>query len=137
MKIRESGMPDKEMWESFFDPEFYLMELGLNRACRTVVDLGCGYGTFTIPAARMINGYVNALNIDESFIAVCETRVKEAGINNVNSQQGDFISEGTGITDNTADYVMLFNMLYAEHPLVILREVFRILVLTGKIGVIH
>jgi ubiquinone/menaquinone biosynthesis C-methylase UbiE len=137
MKIRESGMPDEEIWESFFDPEFILRELGLNHDCRTVVDLGCGYGTFAIPAARMINGVVYALDIEQSFIAVCETRIKETGVNNVICQQRDFISRGTGLADNMADYVMLFNIMHAEHPLVILNEAVRILVPAGKIGVIH
>jgi SAM-dependent methyltransferase len=137
MKVRESGMPDEEMWDSFFDPEFILRELGLNRDCRTVVDFGCGYGTFTIPAARMIHGIVYALDIEESFIAVCETRVHEAKLKNVICLQRDFMSKGTGLGDRTVDYAMLFNILHAEHPLVILQEAFRILIPTGKVGIIH
>jgi hypothetical protein len=30
MNIRESGMPDQEIWESFFSPSATLLELGLN-----------------------------------------------------------------------------------------------------------
>ena len=51
MKTRESGMPDESMWDSFFDPPTVLAKLGLTDECRDVVDFGCGYGTFTIPAA--------------------------------------------------------------------------------------
>ena len=29
MKIREDGMPDEELWVSFFDPEAILKELNL------------------------------------------------------------------------------------------------------------
>jgi hypothetical protein len=51
MKTRESGMPDEQRWESFFDPHLVLNKLGLDPNCRAAVDLGCGYGTFAIPAA--------------------------------------------------------------------------------------
>ena len=54
MKTRESGMPDESMWTDFFDAETVLRKLGLTSSCGDVVDFGCGYGTFTIPAARMI-----------------------------------------------------------------------------------
>jgi hypothetical protein len=56
MKVREGGMPAEEMWKSFFDSELILKKLSLGADCKTVVDFGCGYGTFAIPAARMIEG---------------------------------------------------------------------------------
>jgi 2-polyprenyl-3-methyl-5-hydroxy-6-metoxy-1,4-benzoquinol methylase len=51
MKARESGMPDEQLWDQFFHPEFILKGLGIQNLTGTIVDLGCGYGTFTIPAA--------------------------------------------------------------------------------------
>ena len=50
MKTRESGMPEESLWATFFTPEEVLHKLGLPTA-GDVVDFGCGYGTFTIPAA--------------------------------------------------------------------------------------
>ena len=38
----------------FFDPEKVLKSLGLNSSAVDVADFGCGYGTFTLPAARII-----------------------------------------------------------------------------------
>ena len=137
MKVREGGMPAEEMWKSFFDPELILKELSLTSDCKTVVDFGCGYGTFTIPAARMIKGVVYAFDIEDELIAGCESKVKEAGLGNVICQRRDFISEGTGLRDNTVDYAMLFNILHAEDPVALLREAYRILIPLGKIGVIH
>ncbi len=137
MKIREGGMPDEEMWESFFDPDSILKELDFRRDCKTVVDFGSGYGTFTIPAARMITGIVYGLEIEDELVAECSKKARNAELTNVICQQRDFISVGTGLADNLSDYVMLFNILHTEHPLVILREAFRILIPTGKIGVIH
>ena len=58
MKIRESGMPDEQKWYEFFDPTAILPRLGLDAACGDVVEFGCGYGTFTLAAARIISGTV-------------------------------------------------------------------------------
>ncbi len=58
VKTRERGVPDEEMWQGFFDAETVLRKLGLTSACRNVVDFGCGYGTFTIPATRIVSGVV-------------------------------------------------------------------------------
>jgi SAM-dependent methyltransferase len=137
MKTRESGMPDEEMWKSFFNPEFILRELGLDRACRSVVDFGCGYGLFTIEAARYISGTVYALDIDPMMIDICKTKVEENKIGNVVCEQRDFVKDGTGLPTGTADFVMLFNILHAENPVGLLSEAYRILVPGGKAGVIH
>ena len=44
---------------------------------------------------------------------------------------------GTGLANDTCEYVMLFNILFAEDPLKILSEAGRILAPGGKVGVIH
>jgi predicted RNA methylase len=74
MKTRESGMPEEDRWKSFFDPELILNELGLDRTCQMVVDLGSGYGTFCIPAAQRITGTVYAIDIDPQMIDACRAR---------------------------------------------------------------
>jgi ubiquinone/menaquinone biosynthesis C-methylase UbiE len=137
MKTRESGMPEEDRWESFFDPDLILNELGLNRTCQTVVDLGCGYGTFSIPVARRITGTVYAIDIDPKMVDTCQAKVKEARLSNVISRQRDFVVDGTGFPDNSTDFVMLFNILHAENPIDLLKEAYRILIPGGKVGVIH
>lgn len=137
MKTRESGMPEEDRWKSFFDPEFILSELGLERTCQTVVDLGCGYGTFSIPAARRIDGKVYAIDIDANMVDSCQAMVEEAGLANVITQQRDFAADGSGLPDQAADFVMLFNILHAENPIDLLKEAYCILVPGGKVGVIH
>jgi len=52
MKVRESDMPAKELWESFFQPFKILSTLRVTIAVVDVAEFGCGYGTFTIPAAK-------------------------------------------------------------------------------------
>jgi SAM-dependent methyltransferase len=137
MKTRESGMPEEERWNAFFDPDLILTELGLDPDSQRVVDIGCGYGTFTLPAAERIRGTVFAIDIDPEMIAACKANVIKAGLENVNFQQRDFMNDGTGLADLSVDFVMLFNILHAEQPVSLLKEAYRILRPNGKVGVIH
>ena len=137
MNIREGGMPNQEMWESFFSPSVILQEMGLNSDCHKVVDFGCGYGTFSIPTAQITKGVVYAVDVDDGFIAECERKAKEAGLNTVICEQRDFILNGISLADNMVDYAMLFNVLHAENPVRILQEAYRVLSPLGKVGVIH
>ena len=67
-------MPHKEMWEGFFDPAQILAVMGLGEDVTDAVEFGCGYGTFTIPAAKVMRGTVHAIDIDAGMIA----KTKEA-----------------------------------------------------------
>ena len=51
MKLRESGMPEEVYWETLFDVGLILDRLGIDARLRNVIEMGCGYGTFTIPVA--------------------------------------------------------------------------------------
>lgn len=52
MKIRESGMPSQEYWESFFDSKKLVDTLFSNSVIdENITEFGSGYGTFTFPAA--------------------------------------------------------------------------------------
>ncbi|NPU97881.1 MAG: class I SAM-dependent methyltransferase [Candidatus Omnitrophica bacterium] len=137
MKIRESGMPEESWWESFFDSAMILKQMQLTAACRDVVEFGCGYGTFTIPAARIISGRIFALDIEPEMIHITQAKAIREGLTNVVCAQRDFMHEGTGLPDHSLDYVMLFNILHAEQPEILLREAWRVLLPGGKLGIIH
>lgn len=137
MKFRESGMPDQEMWDQFFNSDGILDELGLRDLTGNIADLGCGYGTFTVPAARKNQGMIYALDIEEDMITAVQQKASEAGLRNVLAIQRDFLAEGTGLPDGSCEYVMLFNILHADEPLKILSEAKRILAPSGKVAVIH
>jgi tRNA G46 methylase TrmB len=51
MKVRDSGMPEETKWNDFFDIDFILSELSIDSKIVDLVEIGSGYGTFTIPAA--------------------------------------------------------------------------------------
>ncbi len=137
MKARESGMPDEQMWNQFFDVERILFDLEINYHIKKLVDLGFGYGTFTLPASRKINGNVYAYDIEEGLTNMLKSRLTTGDIQNVFLFAKDFITEGTGLQNEEADYVMLFNILHAEKADDILNETYRILRKNGKVGVIH
>jgi ubiquinone/menaquinone biosynthesis C-methylase UbiE len=137
MKVRESGMPGESMWAGFFDPSGVLSLLGLTPDTPSVVDLGCGYGTFTIPAARLIQGIVHGFDIEPEMIRATRAKAEHAGLTNVRLHLKDFAAEGTGLPDASVGYVMLFNILHAEEPGRLLREAYRILASGGAVAVMH
>ena len=137
MKTRESGMPEEAMWAEFFDPQAVLRTLGLSAACGKAVDFGCGYGTFTIPAARIVSGTVFALDIEAEMAELTRRKAEEAGLTNVEVRRCDFVTEGSGLPDASVDYAMLFNILHAEERMVLLQEARRVLAPKGKLAVMH
>ena len=137
MKVRDSGMPGEEMWEGFFDPAHVLARLGLTPECGSAADLGCGYGTFAVPAARIVPGIVHAFDIEPEMIRATLEKAEQAGLGNLLAHQRDFVAEGTGLAGASVGYVMLFNILHAEEPRRLLREAARILAPGGLVAVIH
>jgi SAM-dependent methyltransferase len=137
MKTRESGMPDEGMWQAFFDPGAALTALGLTGETGDAVDFGCGYGTFSLPAARRIRGTLHGFDIEADMVATCARRAADEGVHNARFYRRDFVADGTGLPADSVDYAMLFNILHAEEPLVLLREAWRILRPGGRLAVMH
>ncbi len=130
-------MPPKDIWEGFFNPVEILSVMGLADKVMDAVEFGCGYGTFTIPAAKMIKGAMHAIDIDAEIIAVTKNEADNSGLKNVHTMLRDFIKEGTGLKSESVDYVMLFNILHIENPEALLMESWRILRNRGRLGIIH
>ncbi len=134
---RESGMPEESQWESFFSPVCTLIALDCADVTGDVVEFGCGYGTFTIPAAQMTKGQVWALDIEPEMVAATARRAAVANAPNVVAEVRDFVADGCGAPDGQAGYVMLFNILHIQDAGGLLREACRALAPGGKAGIIH
>ena len=137
MKVRESGMPEKVVWEKFFDSKAILATLGLDDSVCNVAELGCGYGTFTIPTAETVKGIVYAFDIEHEMVGATKNAAEKKRLSNIKTILRDFVEQDTGLKDESVDYVMLFNILHIEHPEKLLREAWRILKKEGRIGIIH
>ena len=130
-------MPSEEMWQDFFSPAETLLALGLRAGMTDVVDFGCGYGTFAIPAAQITGGTIHAFDLEPEMIAETRRKAERGSLRNVRLYLRDFVSDGTGLPSGFVDYVMLFNILHAENPGQLLAEAFRILRPGGTLGIMH
>ncbi|HBA89535.1 MAG TPA: class I SAM-dependent methyltransferase [Geobacter sp.] len=137
MKVRDSGMPDEEMWSGFFDPAKVLAVFGLDRGVQDLVEFGCGYGTFTLAAAKIATGTVHALDIEPEMVDVVLQKCADAGITNVQATVRDFVGAGTGLADSSMDAALLFNILHHEEPVALMKEALRVLKPNGLLAVIH
>jgi SAM-dependent methyltransferase len=138
MKGRESGMPDEDFWSSFFDADAALeLLLGAQGVQGDLLEFGCGYGTFTLAAARRTSGLVTALDIEPEMVERLQGRVRENQLANIRAEVRDFVANGTGLASASQAHAMIFNLLHLEHPLALLQEAFRTLKEGGVLSVIH
>ena len=84
-----------------------------------------------------MKGKIHAFDIDEEIIQQLQCKIDQFGINKIELHLKDFIAEGSGFSENTIDYVTIFNILHHDNPIQILNEVFRILKPKAKAGIVH
>lgn len=137
MKVRDSGMPDRDYWESLFDIPAVLDGLGINFRIKDAAEVGCGYGTFTIPVARRIGGTLYGIDIEPAMIAETQARLAAAEVRNVVLYRRDVIADGFPAAGGGFDAVLLFNILHAENPVQLLRTSAETVRAGGQIAVIH
>lgn len=130
-------MPDVQMWEGFFDTALVLRKVGFGSTTEDVVDFGCGYGTFSVAAAKATSGTVHALDIDPQMIAATAARASSLSLHNVQATQRDFVTDGTGLDSDSVGYAMQFNILHAEDAPALLAEALRVLRPGGVLAIIH
>ncbi|NJC87498.1 MAG: class I SAM-dependent methyltransferase [Desulfuromonas sp.] len=137
MKVRDSGMPDEAMWAGFFDPDAILRTFGIDAGVTDLVEFGCGYGTFTLAAARAVSGTVYALDIEAELISLVQEKCRQSRIVNVQAMVRDFVGEGCGLTDDSMDVALLFNILHHDDPIGLMSEAWRVLKPGASLAVIH
>jgi SAM-dependent methyltransferase len=130
VKIRDSGMPDESYWESLFDVPLILSKLGIDKFC-DVAELGCGYGTFSIPVEKAIAGTLYTFDIDVKMVA--RTIERGAGLR-IEANVRDVMELGFGVN---VDAVLLFNILHCDEPVKLLRHASNAIDKQGEILVIH
>ncbi len=138
MKGRESGMPEEDYWNSIFDAEGVIRKLFGEGGCRgSVVEFGCGYGTFTFPATKHATGTVYTFDIEPDLIGQLQMRAKREDISNIVAEIRDFVANGTGLRSGSQRHAMIYNLLHIENPCGLIREAHRVLHSSGRLSVIH
>jgi len=137
MKLRESGMPEQAYWETLFDVPGILDAFGFGPATGDVVELGCGYGTFTLPLAARTGGTVHTIDIDEAMVTATQARAIAAKCPNIAASVRDVASAGFGVAAGSADAALLFNILHGEDPVLLLQRAREAVRPGGLVAVIH
>jgi ubiquinone/menaquinone biosynthesis C-methylase UbiE len=139
MKGRESGMPAEDAWDAFFDADTAVERIfdAARMNGGDAVEFGCGYGTFTIPAAARMSGTLAALDIDPEMVRMVEDKAHCLSLANIRAELRDFVSAGTGLPDASQSHAMIFNLLHIESPLGLIKEARRVLKPGGALSVIH
>ena len=109
-----------------FRPEKEIKKLDLRRGQR-VLDYGCGIGSYTFPAAKLVGekGKVYALDRQPLAIKRIEEKARREGLHNVDTILSD---EDTGLPDESVDVVLLYGVLpEIERKESLLRELYRVL----------
>lgn len=137
MKVPDSGMPEEAYWNSLFNIPAIVDWLDLKHIAGPVVEIGCGYGAFTVPVAKETPFMVHAFDIEPSMIERAEEHIRREGIENARFHLKDVVDHGTALEPESAGLVLLFNILHFDERRVLLEEAARILNRGGRIAITH
>lgn len=129
---------DNPLRRKFSKPLKTLEDAGL-KSGHVVLEIGCGPGFFTIPAAQIVSetGKVFALDIHPLAMKRVQEKIKKEGVTNVETVLAD--AADTGISDQSIDVAFLFGLprLLRDENLFhdILDELYRVLRFEGIISI--
>lgn len=121
--------------DRFINPGRQLRRVGINEG-QTVLDFGCGPGSYTIPAARMVGerGRIYALDIHPLAIRAVEKKAKKERLANINTILSD---RDTGLPDGSIDVVLLYDTIHMiKNKRVLLKELHRVMKTNGLLSIL-
>jgi ubiquinone/menaquinone biosynthesis C-methylase UbiE len=121
------------MIRQWLHPKLNLERIGL-RAGMVFMDIGCGYGFFTIPAAQIVDeqGKVYAVDVSASAIGRLKREAAEKGLKNVTAKVG--AAEETVFCEACADIVFYSIVLHDfRDPAKVLQNARQMLKPTGTL----
>jgi ubiquinone/menaquinone biosynthesis C-methylase UbiE len=137
MKVFDSGMPEEAYWNSLFDIKAVLAWLNVAEEVSPIAEIGCGYGTFTIPIAAAAGGTLHAFDIDPLMLERARHNAEGAGVQNVEFHERDVLERGTGLPTASMRTVLLFNILHSVENRILLTEASRVLQPSGAAFIMH
>ncbi|MDN7228219.1 class I SAM-dependent methyltransferase [Planococcus sp. N064] len=97
-----------------FPPEMLLSFIPIN-AEAAVLDFGAGTGYFSIPAAKLVDGPVYALDLDNSMLEMIRSKAQQKNITNIVPIQGR--TDKIPLVDASIDVVIASLVLHEIQPL--------------------
>ena len=103
-------MMGSRLREWLMDPAKTLLMANVQPS-QNILEVGCGTGFFTIPAAKMIGnqGTLIAMDASSGFLKTVAKKVKNANLNNVHIIQKDALN--TGLETESIDKVLLLGVI--------------------------
>ena len=119
----------------FRPPSRLLREAGVGRG-RTVLDFGCGPGSFSLAAARLVGkeGRVWAVDIHPLAVRMVERRARRRGLTQLKAV---FSDRETGLEAESVDVVLLYDVLHEIDDKPALLEEFHRLLRPGGLLSFH
>jgi len=117
----------EDLYKLFRDPYKDLRAAGLKSGQR-VLEVGCGPGFFTIPAAELVGerGTVCALDLNPLAIEKIRSRIVKEGVDNIETVLAD--AAQTGLPEESFDLIFVFGFAFAKGDRgEILKELHRLL----------
>ena len=114
-----------------------LAEVGV-REGQTVLDYGCGSGTFSIPCARIVGaeGRVYALEVRAGVLERLREQATGEGLANIVTILSEQPGADTGLPEESVDVVLVYDVMHAvEDRPALLRELYRVLRRDGFLSV--
>jgi ubiquinone/menaquinone biosynthesis C-methylase UbiE len=135
VKLLAAGMESKFRYRYF--PPLNILKGADIEPDQSVLEIGCGTGFFTIPAAKLIGdqGSLTAMDVLQDSVDFVSGKVKEAGLKNVRVIKGNALD--THLDSQSFHTVLLFGVIPAPMiPLnLLLIELHRVLKEGGCLAV--
>lgn len=149
MKVRDSGMPEEAYWETLFDagsvveaflkthasPQQRTVAQGAGR--NRILELGCGYGTFTVELARRTTGQVDSIDLEPKMVSRTRQRLSDGGLKNASVHKGDFVADDLPSKLSDYDTAILFHIMHVENPVDLLQRVAERIRPGGRFAFLH
>ena len=123
----------EETIRKWHHPRINLEDIGLRQGM-VFMDVGCGYGFFTIQAARIVGekGKVYGVDISDSAIERLKRKASDEGLTNITAKVGE--AEETVFCEDCADMVFYGTVLHDfRDPAKVLRNAKQMIKENGKL----